>query len=117
MEAKDLNSQLIKMIPSIQNKFAKICDDIDGLETGSTIVMEDVLLPFTVEAIEKDDSDAIQKVSNFIEWLSDYYDDEYAGDVLVISIYEAIHCSPNKKKLEMLLGEKAKKQYESISWK
>lgn len=92
MEAKDLNSQLIKMIPSIQNKFTEICDDIDGLETGSTIVMEDVLLPFTVEAIEKDDSDAIQKVSNFIEWLSDYYDDEYAGDVLVISIYEAIHC-------------------------
>ena len=78
--------------------------------------MEDVLLPFAVEAIENNNMDLIQKISCFIEWLSDYYDDEYAGDVLVISIYEVIHCSPVRTKLEKLLGEKAKKQYESINW-
>ena len=104
------------MIPDIKENFDNICKELDRIETESTIVMEDVFMPFFLNAINSNDHDLILKYKLFIEWLTDYYDDEYAGDVLVISIYEYIHSLSNEKEVLDNLGNKAKKQYNAIDW-
>ena len=116
MTQKELNKQLLSMIPNLQKKFDEICNELDGIETGSTIVVEDVFMPFFIDAVVFDKKDSLLQAQSFIEWLSDYYDDEYAGDVLVISIYESIHYSSKCEKLINSLGPKAKKQYDSLEW-
>ena len=116
MNSKELNEQLLMIIPSLRSKFDEICKCAEGIETGSTIVMEDVFLPYVIDAVLSENTDSIKLASSFIEWLSGYYDDEYAGTVLVTSIYESIHYSHMREKLEKVLGIKSSVQYQSIKW-
>ena len=54
--------------------------------------------------------------TKLLERLSDYVDDEYTGDVLVISVFENIRFAEDRTELEKVLGPKAKKKYISIDW-
>lgn len=111
-----INEQLIKMIPELKDEFNSYCSDLDGINTGSTIVMEDIFMPFFLKAINRNDNILIKKAEFFIDWFSNYYDDEYAGEVLFISIYENIHSLPNEKEIVNILPLNAKQQYEKIQW-
>jgi len=104
------------MVPALndQSKLESVLDD--GMDTGSTIVVEDLFLPFWYESVRQNDETSMESCRSFIEWLSDYVDDEYAGTVLVISIFEAIHYGPNRVAIENALGPKAKTIYSSIVW-
>ncbi len=117
MKQIDLNKQLLKMIPDLQKNFDDVCDELDGIETGSTIVIEDVFMPFFIDSIKCQNNKHILQSKSFIEWLSGYYDDEYAGDILVISVYENIHSLNDEKIIVNLLGPQARKQYDAIKWK
>ena len=48
--------------------------------------------------------------TKLLERLSDYVDDEYTGDVLVISVFENIRFAEDRTELEKVLGPKAKKK-------
>ena len=52
MNSKELNEQLLMIIPSLRSKFDEICKCAEGIETGSTIVMEDVFLPYVIEHLQ-----------------------------------------------------------------
>lgn len=49
--------------------------------------------------------------SQFLEWFSDYIDDEYADNVLVIIVFKHIHFVEDKTELERVFMPKAKKKY------
>lgn len=116
MKSKELNLKLLEYVPELQKLFDSVTEWQDGIDTGSTIVVEDVLMVYLKSCLKNDDKDAVQKCSNYIEWLSDHYDDEYAGDVLVISIFEYIHFAEDRSQLELALGPKAMQKYNSIDW-
>ena len=116
MEAREINSKLLFLLPKAKELFNSVTNWQDGLDTGSTIVMEDVFMVYLKECIEKNDSEELSNCTAFVEWFSDYIDDEYAGDVLVVCIFEYIHFAEDRVKLEKVLGPKAKKQYDSIDW-
>ena len=116
MEAREINSKLLEFLPKAKELFDSVTNWQDGLDTGSTIIMEDVFMVYLKECIDKNDNDELSNCSAFIEWLSDYIDDEYAGDVLVISIFEYIRFAEDRVKLEQILGPNAKTKYESIDW-
>ena len=116
MEAREINSKLLELLPKAKELFDSVTNWQDKLDTGSTIVMEDVFMVYLKECIEKDDDEELSNCSAFIEWLSDYSNDEYAGDVLVISVFEYIHFAEDSIKLEKALGPKAKAKYDSIDW-
>lgn len=116
MKQSELNKKMLEMIPDLIDGFNKICDELDGLDTGSTIVIEDVFMPFFIKSFETNDANGLNKAISFIEWLSNYYDDEYAGDVLVICVYEYIHYHKYEKQLVDVLGSQAAKQYSLIKW-
>ena len=48
--------------------------------------------------------------TKLLERLSDYVDDKYTGDVLVISVFENIRFAEDRTELEKVLGPKAKKK-------
>ena len=116
MESKQLNTKLLEYVPELKNLFESVTCWQEGLETGSTIVIDDVFMVYLKEALKTNNKIALKKCSDFIEWLTDYYDDEYAGDVLVICIFEHVHFSEDKDKLETVFGPKAKSKYLAIDW-
>ena len=116
MEAREINSKLLELLPKAKELFNSVTNWQDGLDTGSTIVMEDVFMVYLKECIEKNDTEELSNCTAFVEWFSDYIDDEYAGDVLVVCIFEYIHFAEDRVKLEKVLVPKAKKQYDSIDW-
>lgn len=116
MLPKVINSKLLETIPEIKELFEKVTSWQDGLDTGSTIVIEDVFMVYLKECIKHSIEIEIEKCSMFLEWLSDFIDDEYAGDVVVVSVFEYIHFASDKTELEKVLGPKAKEKYNSIKW-
>jgi len=116
MKPKQINSKLLEFIPEIKEIFDSVTNWQGGLETGSTIVIEDVFMVYAKSCLEKNDNDQLIKCSNFLEWLSGFIEEEYAGDILVISVFEYIHFASDREKLEIILGPIAKEKYQSINW-
>lgn len=112
----DINTKLLEIIPEIKELFNSVTSWQDGIDTGSTVVIEDVFMVYLKESIKNNNYDCIKKCTSFIEWLSEYINDEYAGNVLVISIFEYIYFASDREQLEGVLGPKAKKEYFSIDW-
>ena len=77
MEAREINSKLLELLPKAKELFNSVTNWQDGLDTGSTIVMEDVFMVYLKEWIEKNDSEELSNCTAFVEWFSDYIDDEY----------------------------------------
>ncbi len=117
MKPVDINKQLLNTIPEIKELFDSVANWQDGIETGSTIIIEDVFMVFLKSCIKSNDKAGISKCTLFLEWLSDFIDDDYAGEILVISVFEYIHYASDQIELEKVLGTKAKAKYLSISWK
>ena len=117
MKPVDINKQLLNTIPEIKELFDSVANWQDGIETGSTIIVEDVFMVYLKTCIKNSDKNGISKCSLFLEWLSDFIDDDYAGEVLVISVFEYIHFASDRSNLEKVLGTKAKAKYLSIIWK
>ena len=116
MESKVINKKMIEVIPEISDFFEQYSKSQDGIDTGSTIVLEDVFMVFYKEALSKNQGTIRDKCSKFIEWLSSQTEDEYAQNVLMVSIFEYIHFAADKSKLENLLGPQAKSLYLAIDW-
>lgn len=117
MEPKEINTKLLKIIPELEELFNSVTNWQDCIDTGSTIVIEDVFMVYVKECIKLKNEEALSNCSTFVEWLSDFIDDEYAGNVLVISIFEYIYFAEDKIELEKILGPKARLKYDSIDWK
>lgn len=88
MTSEELNQKLIKEIPEIKSKFDIFVNEF-GLDEGSHIVFEDVLVPFSIEQLEKNDYVVINKVFAFIENLL-LINDEYAEEVCELSFLEPL---------------------------
>ncbi|MCQ2799703.1 MAG: hypothetical protein MJ228_02910 [Bacilli bacterium] len=116
MEPKEINSKLLELVPAIKPLFSSVTDWLEGIDTGSTIVVEDVFMVYVREQLEAQNAEELKKCSDFVEWLSYNVEDDYAGDVLVISIFEYVHFSEDKARFETLFGEKANQVYLSINW-
>ena len=82
MTSKDLNLKLINMMP-----YLKLTLWQEGDDTGSHIVFSDVLFPYIIENIKSENNDILDKCFEIIEKIFDLCD-EYADEVIIISILE-----------------------------
>ena len=55
MTAKELNSKLLEIIPETKTLFDFVTHDLEGLETGSTIVVEDVFMVYLKDSLKQKD--------------------------------------------------------------
>ena len=66
MSNKELNSLLLNKVPEIKEEFEKETSWQEGLETGSHVVFQYVLVPFSISALEKEQDDVIKRIFDFI---------------------------------------------------
>ena len=99
MAPREINCKLLELIPNIKALFDEVTSWQDGLDTGSTIVIEDVFMVYLKMCIEKNKTQEIESCSSFIEWLTEHSEEEYAGDVLVVSVFEYIRFATDREKL------------------
>lgn len=103
MTCKELNQKLLDRFPELSKSFEEETSWQEGLETGSTVVYEDVFMPYIKESIEKDDSVAISRIFSFIEELAQF-DDEYTKQLLMICIFDNLIFFDDEINYEKWLG-------------
>lgn len=103
MTCKELNEKLLVNFPELEKSFEEETSWQEGMETGSTVVYEDVFVPFVEEAIEKGDDKAISRIFGFIEELAQV-DDEYTRQLLMICIFDNLVFFDDELHYEKWLG-------------
>lgn len=99
MEDKEFNEKLIQMVPEAKPGYEgekRIYDE--GEEPGSTIIVEDVLMPLVYKALEDGDENLL---SEFRTWLEEVASlkDEVCEEIIYICVFEQAF---SEKKLEEL---------------
>lgn len=89
MERNSFNSIVISYFDEIKDKYMNdVRNEWGGEEIGSTILIEDYLLPYVYDNL--DDLNVMNKLSNLLEKLISLNDD-YCEEVLYSSFFEKIH--------------------------
>ena len=99
MEPKEFNEKLIQMVPEAKPGYEdekRIYDEDE--EPGSTIIVEDVLMPLVYKALEDGDKNLL---SEFRAWLEEVTSlkDEVCEEIVYICVFEQAF---SEKKLEEL---------------
>ena len=111
--AFSFNHFMIDLFPELQKKFLEYTDN--NYSAGSYKVFSNVLLPYILEQLEKDNKVALTRFANFIEDIS-YSKDEYFFNLFYIGILEDIYYldSGLRSKLLPYLLKNATKHYKLL---
>jgi len=110
MTCKELNQKLLDCFPELLDSFKEETSWQEGLDTGSTVVYEDVFMPFVEESIEKKDDASISRIFSFIEELAQF-DDEYTKQLLMICIFDNLIFFDDEINYEKWLGPNSLKLF------
>jgi hypothetical protein len=110
MTSKELNRLLIKSIPEIEKNFIEETSWQEGIDTGSHIIFGDVLKPFLISSITKNDTEMLLKIANMLEEILEY-NDEYSENVIAISLFEGLSFECDVEIFGKLLKKKTKKLF------
>jgi len=110
MESRELNKLLLNSFPELKERFDIETEWQEGIDTGSTIVFEDVFIPFLEVNVESNNIKTVDRIFSFIEDLA-LVDDQYAQNVLIISILENINDFIDKHKFIAFFKENTLKLY------
>lgn len=114
MTSRELNCMLIQWVPEIATIYEKEVEWQDGDETGSHIIFGDVLVPHIIKLVEDQENESLKKIFDFIEHLLSM-DDEYAEEVVVLSVIESLYCRlENFSETYLPMKEKTKLCFESL---
>ncbi len=110
MTSKELNEKLLASFPELNEAFQEKTSWQEGLDTGSFVVYEDVLMPFLRERLDKNDEAALERISSFFEDLS-ALDDAYAENLMMVAIFENIDILAGRMRCISNFKEKTRKLY------
>lgn len=114
MTSRELNCMLIQWVPEIAAPYEKETEWQEGDETGSHIIFGDVLVPHIIKLVEDQENESLEKIFDFIEHLLSL-DDEYAEDVVVLSVIESLYYRlENFREIHLPMKEKTKLRFESF---
>lgn len=95
MTSKDLNQNLLLNLPQLKNKFDEETSWQEGIDTGSFVVFEDVLMPYVREIVTDKKQREIDQVFDYIESLANTKD-EYVENIVYVAILENISSFDDK---------------------
>lgn len=87
MNSKELNMKLIENMPELKERYLEEVSWQEGNDTGSHVVFSDVFFSYMLETINNQDTKRIKKCFDIIERIL-MLDDEYAEEVITLSIIE-----------------------------
>lgn len=112
MEKNEFNSIVLRYFDSLKNAYYHDVEiEWDGEAIGSTILIEDYLMPYIYTNI--DNVTLIENLSCMLEEILSY-DDEYCEEVLYSSFFEKIHYDNFEEKFTKFYKEKTKKFFEKL---
>lgn len=107
MTSKELNQNLLSNLPQLKKKFDEETSWQEGINTGSFIVFEDVLMPYIREIVNNKEQKEIDLVFEYIESLTNI-NDEYVENVIYVAILENIASFEDKDKYIQYFRNKTK---------
>ena len=114
MDAKYLNQLLIMKFPNLQESYEEEVSWQEGDSTGSHIVYGDVLTPYLMECVEKNYTEEVKKIFNFLEEIL-LLKNKYSDEVIAFSVLEGIfHLLNENSLLQKLLGGKTRGVFEEL---
>jgi len=114
MNAAQLNKLLLEAFPELANKFEEYTSWQDGMETGCFLTYEDLLLPFTRDALDAKDDVKLTRIGTFIEKLMTLGDD-YAVNVATVGLLEGLKADGNDT-IRQYLGTTSLAEYDSMAY-
>ncbi len=115
MTSKELNALLLSEFPEIKDSINKYVELLDGINTGSFLVFEDVFMSYFYSKIDELDYESINKICFFIE-TTYLLNDEYASNVIYIGILENLKSSDYSDKIAEFLLPNTLKEYKNIKF-
>lgn len=112
MKEKELNTLLLEEFPDIKETFEDETFWQDGIDTGCTVTYADVFVPYIVKSALSNDDNKTRKIFDFIEKLASI-NDEYANQVILLSIFDPLFCDYDDKDWEKYFGENTNKLYDT----
>ena len=113
MNERELNELLLEKFPEIKKSFDAYTEWQDGIDTGSFLVVEDVLMEYIKKVLCKKD---YKKIAYFCETIEEIYakNDEYATNVIVVGILENLKCSEYADLIVDYLLPRTRKEFDEI---
>ncbi len=111
MTSKDLNQNLLSNLPQLKTKFDEETSWQEGIDTGSFIVFEDVLMPYFKEIVTNKKKKEIDQVFEYIESLANTKD-EYVENVVYVAILENIASFDDKDRYIQYFKSKTKEIFD-----
>jgi len=109
MTSAELNKMLVNKFPELKEKYIDEVSWQEGDDTGAHTVYGNVLTPYLVDCISKDNRQEFQAIFDFLENLLEI-EDSYIDEVVYFSVLESIaYIFKEKTCLIAYLGEKCKK--------
>jgi len=112
MTSKELNEILLLKFPELKDKFDEETSWQDGIDTGCFITFEDVFMPYVKEVVRQSDINKINKVFEFIEYLS-LIKDDYVENIVCVAILENIASFLDKEKYIKNFKDNTKKIFDN----
>ncbi|MBQ9756992.1 MAG: hypothetical protein IJW15_01065 [Clostridia bacterium] len=114
MTSKELNMKLIEYMPEIRQRYVDEVSWQEQDETGSHIVFGDVLVPYIIEKTVIDDDQSLKRIFEAVEKIFSL-DDDYANEVIILSVLEAIlYKEILNKKVIKYMGLNTKKAFDKM---
>lgn len=114
MTSEDLNKKFIKKFPEFEQAYQDETEWQEGDKTGSHVIYGDVFLPVLIELLKAKQYQQAQKYLDFLELLLET-DDEYAIDVVAVTMIEGIVLdSIDKGEVRSLLGQRTGSIFDEI---
>ena len=114
MENKEFNGRLVASIPEMAEPY-RLAKEIWGEEEpGTTIIVEDYLMPLIYKALEKKDEKTLSKVALWLEDMASS-DDEVAKAALFIGVFEHAYFDGKIEGLKPYFLKKTRKMYDNTS--
>jgi len=115
MKSSQLNQVLLDSFPELKDNIEEEISWQDGMDTGSHLIFGDVFTPFILEFLKNENNDILGRIAFFLEKTLKI-DDEYASEVIYLSVLESIEPYFDKNSnFYQMLGPLSKKALEDIN--
>lgn len=114
-DSKKYNVLLLEKFPSLKEEFDEYTSWQDGINTGSTLIYEDVFVPYVIKQLVNDNTEELEKISSLIEDLITS-NDEYAVNIAYVAILESLKSDSSGQKIEGFLKQHSKKEYNELTF-
>jgi hypothetical protein len=111
---RDYNTMLLNLFPNLKEEFDEYTSWQEGIDTGSTLVYEDVFIPYAIEQIANNNQEEISKIIHLIDEMVNS-NNRYCQNLVEVAVLEALRADPEGQKIRDYLTDNSLSMYDGLS--